>query len=110
MFEGGNMTVSLIYVTTGSKEDAVSIGKELVTSKLVACVNIIEKMHSIYFWKGELQNDQEAILIAKTKTALVPEVIEKVKSRHRYEIPCILSLPVTDGNPVFLDWIAGEVK
>jgi periplasmic divalent cation tolerance protein len=104
------MKVNLVYMTTGSKEEAKTIGKELVKSKLAACVNIIDSMNSIYWWEGELQDDTEVILIAKTTETLVPELIEKVKTLHSYECPCVLSLPVSDGNGSFLKWIADEVK
>jgi periplasmic divalent cation tolerance protein len=104
------MKVNLIYITVGSKEEATTLGKALVTSGLAACVNIIDNMHSMYMWKGELQDDKETILIAKTTQEHVPELIEKVKALHSYDCPCILSLPVSDGNRAFLDWVADEVK
>lgn len=97
-------------MTAGSRDEAESIGRELVVSKLAACVNIIDNMNSIYFWEGKIQNDSETVLIAKTVDSLVPELIERVKSLHSYDCPCILSLPVSDGNPDFLDWIADEVN
>ncbi len=104
------MTINMVYITAGRKEEAETIGRELVTGKLAACVNLIDNMNSIYFWEGKLQNDSEVILIAKTVEALVPKLIEKVKAIHSYDCPCIISLPVSDGNPAFLEWIAGEVK
>lgn len=104
------MKVNLIYITIGSKEEATTLGKELVTSGLAACVNIIDNMHSMYMWEGELQDDKETILIAKTTQKHVPELIEKVKALHSYDCPCILSLLVSDGNQAFLDWVADEVK
>lgn len=104
------MKINWIYMTVGNKEEAVEIGKSLVTSRLAACVNIIDHMNSIYFWEGELQNDQEVVLIAKTTEKRLPELIEKVKSMHSYECPCIVSLPVIDGNQDFLGWIKDQVK
>jgi periplasmic divalent cation tolerance protein len=104
------MKVNLIYITAGNKEEAKKIGKELITSKLAACVNIVDNMNSLYMWEGELQDDNETILIAKTEETHVPALIEKVKSIHSYDCPCVLSLPVSDGNKAFLNWIASEVK
>jgi periplasmic divalent cation tolerance protein len=104
------MTVNLIYITTKDKAEARKIGSELVESKLAACVNIIENMNSMYVWEGKIQDDKEAILIAKTTEARVPLLIEKVKTLHSYDCPCIVSIPVTGGNREFLDWIANEVK
>ena len=104
------MKINLIYITTEDKEQARAIGQDLVESKLAACVNIIENMNSIYMWQGKLQDDKEAILIAKTTETRVPEVIAKVKAVHNYDCPCILSIPVSAGNESFLEWIANEVK
>ena len=104
------MKISMIYITAGNKNEARMIGKALIHSKLAACVNIIDNMNSLYMWDDHLQDDQEAILIAKTVQDRVSELIEKVKSIHSYDCPCIVSLTVSDGNPAFLDWIADEVR
>lgn len=104
------METRFIYITTGSHEEARAIGKELVSERLVACVNMIENMHSIYWWEGAIQEDREVILIAKTKAGLVRQVIEKVNTMHSYDCPCIVSLPILDGNPQFLDWIVKETQ
>lgn len=104
------MGINLIYITTGSKDEAKRIGKALINTKLAACVNIIENMSAMYMWDGNLQDDKEAILIAKTTKERVPGLIEKVNALHSYDCPCIVSLPVSDGNPAFLSWIANEVQ
>ncbi len=103
------MGIHLVYMTMGSKEEAVAIGKELVTSKLAACINLIDNMNSIYFWEGKLQEDKEVILIAKTPESKVPELTEKVKALHSYDCPCIISFPVSGGNKSFIDWVKDEV-
>ena len=104
------MSVNLIYITAGSVEEARIIGNKLVSDKLAACVNIIDNVRSMYWWEGEVQDDKEVILIAKTKESLVPELVEKVRSIHSYSCPCIVSLPILDGNRAFLDWIVEETK
>jgi periplasmic divalent cation tolerance protein len=103
------MRVNFIYMTAGSKEEARKIGQELVVARLAACVNILDNMNSFYMWQGELQDDTEVVLIAKTTEDRLPALIEKVKSLHSYDCPCIVSLPVSGGNQAFLDWIAAEV-
>ena len=77
---------------------------------MAACVNIIDNMQSMYWWEGEIQDDREVILIAKTREPLVPELIEKVKSIHSYDCPCVVSLPISDGNKAFLKWIEDETR
>jgi periplasmic divalent cation tolerance protein len=104
------MTVHFIYMTAASKAEARKIGKALVESRLAACVNILDNMQSIYRWEEKIQEDSEVVLIAKTTETLVPRLIDKVKSLHSYDCPCIVSLPVIDGYPPFLDWIKTEVE
>ena len=104
------MKLNLIYITTKDKDEARRIGKELVKARLAACVNIIDNMNSMYWWEGKIQDDQEVILIAKTKQSLVKKLIKKVKSIHSYSTPCIISLPILDGNSDYLDWLKKETK
>ncbi len=104
------MDIKLVYITTENKEEAKSIGKELVKSKLAACVNIIDHMNAIYFWEGKLQEDEETVLIAKTTSALVPKLVARVKGIHSDKCPCVVTLPVLGGNPDFLEWIRNEVQ
>ncbi len=104
-----NMKINFIYMTVGSKDEARKIGKELVSAGLAACVNILDNMNSFYMWNGEIQDDTEVVMIAKTTEKQVPELIKKVESMHSYDCPCIVSLPVTGGHQPFLEWIAGEV-
>ena len=104
------MKVNFIYMTAGSREEARKIGKELVISRLAACVNILDNMNSLYMWQGNVQDDSEVVMIAKTTEDRVPQLVEKVKSLHSYECPCIVSIPISGGNQAFLDWIAEEVK
>ena len=104
------MEANLIYITAGSTTEAKSIGEKLVRSGLAACVNIIENMNSLFLWKGEIEDRQETVLIAKTRSDRTPDLIEAVKSIHSDECPCILSLPVQGGDSAFLQWIADTVK
>ena len=101
---------TLVYMTMKSKKEALAIGNELVANRLAACVNIIDQMNSIYRWDGEIHYDSEVVMIAKTLSSKVPELIEIVKANHSYECPCIVTLPIISGNPDFLNWIAREVK
>jgi periplasmic divalent cation tolerance protein len=104
------MNTFLMYMTASDKTEARQIGRYLVEAKLAACVNILDNMNAMYVWQGEFQDDQEAVLIAKTTQEKVPALIRAVKERHSYECPCIVALPICDGNPGFLKWIADQVE
>ena len=102
------VSISLVYITAKNKKEARKIGQALVKARLAAGVNIIDKISSIYRWKGRIRNKTEAILIAKTKKSLVKKLIEKVKALHSYACPCIVAIPIIDGNLNFLDWVQKE--
>ena len=102
------MGVRFVYITASSEEEAARIGKELVTRRLAACANIIAPIHSFYWWEGRVQEDNEALLVVKTQEQLMESLIEMVKSLHSYDCPCVVSLPVLEGNPDFLKWIQDE--
>ncbi len=104
------MSANLIYITVGSLDEAKRIAKTLVADRLTAGANIFNNVNSYYWWNGKIQDDEEVVLIAKTRTDLVSAVIEKVRSLHSYECPCIVSLPVADGYGAFLDWVEKETQ
>ena len=103
------MSIQLVYITAGSTEEAKAIGAALVESRLAACANIIGTINSIYRWEGRLQDDQEALLIAKTTDTRLSQLIEKVESIHSYDCPCIVAVPIVEGHSPFLNWVADEV-
>jgi periplasmic divalent cation tolerance protein len=99
------MNASFIYMTTGTAEEARAIGKALVEEEFAACVNIVDGMQSIYRWEGQVCEAQEVVLIAKTRSDQVGPLIARVKELHTYECPCVLALPILEGNPAYLEWI-----
>jgi periplasmic divalent cation tolerance protein len=104
------MSAFLIYITTGDSAEATRIGRALVQSRLAACANVQEKATSIYRWEGEVREDSEAVLIVKTREALIERVTEKVISLHSYDCPCIVALRIEKGNPAFIEWIESETR
>lgn len=100
----------MVYITVKDKQEARKIGRYLIDNKLAACVNIIDNINSIYFWEGKIQDDDEAILITKTKKSQVAKLINEVKKLHSYSCPCVVSLPILDGNPDYLKWLGEETK
>ncbi len=99
------MTYCIINCTTATKEDAVKIAKHLVDKKLIACCNIIPSIQSIYRWNNELNEDDETLMIMKTKTELYEKVEAEIKKLHSYEVPEIICTPIIEGNSEYLNWI-----
>lgn len=102
------MELRLVYITVPNMEEAGALGRELVKSRLAACVNIIDQMRSMYWWEGKIQEDQEVIVLAKTRAECVEDLINRVKAIHSYECPCVVTLPIREGFRPFLEWIEEE--
>jgi len=100
--------ISIIYSTTGNIEEARKIAKILVEEKLVACVNIIPKIESIYRWQGKIEEDDECVLLAKTTDKNVDKTIQRIKELHSYDVPDIVAIPITNGFKKYLDWVKDE--
>jgi len=102
------MPFDFVYITAASPDQARAIGRILVTERLAACANVFDGMSSCYWWEGKVTEARESVLIAKTRSDLVPSVIARVKALHSYSVPCVVALRVGKGNPDFLRWIADE--
>ena len=104
------MAESFVYMTCADRDEAENIGTVLVERRLAACVNILDGMHSLYWWEGEVQRGEETVLIAKTRQESVGELTEAVKAMHGYEVPCVVALDIAGGNQDFLAWIREETR
>ena len=95
----------MVYITTPDLDVARRIARALVEERLAACANILPGMESFYRWEGAVLNDQEVVLIAKTRSALLVPLTKRVVALHPYEVPCVVALPVNQGHEPFLRWI-----
>ena len=99
-----------IHIAASSPDEGRKIAHALVEEKLVACVNIVPQVQSIYRWQGKVEEAAEVLLIAKTRAALFNALALRVKELHSYDCPCIVALPITEGDATYLDWVAQETK
>jgi len=99
------MSYCLAYVTTPSREIALSLAESVVGSKLAACGNVFNEITSVYWWQGKLSRDNECLLVLKTTDELKSRLLELIKKEHPYECPCVVFLPIDGGNTDFLKWI-----
>lgn len=99
--------VVVVLVTAPSPESGRQIARRLVEQKLAACVNLIAPVRSIYTWQGAVQEDEETLLVIKTRAELVErQLIPAIRAEHPYQVPEILALPVAAGSADYLRWIA----
>ena len=100
----------IIFITAGTKKEAHRIADLLLNERKAACVNIVPRISSVFWWQGKLDSAQESLLIVKTKASLLNEIVTLVREIHSYHIPEIIALPIIGGNQDYLEWIGKEVK
>ena len=99
----------VVLMTAGSQEEADRLADALVVNGLAACVNVIPGVTSVYRWEGEVQRDQEWLLVAKSHRDALDELVRRVRTIHSYEVPEVVALPLVGGSQAYLSWIDGEV-
>lgn len=104
------MSAFRVVFVTVQRDKARALAAEIVENRLAACVNIVDSVRSIYRWKGKITSDDEALLVIKTATKKVENLIKYVKENHSYDIPEVVSLNIAEGNPDYLDWLDEETK
>jgi periplasmic divalent cation tolerance protein len=95
----------VVYVTAGDAGEAETIAKTLVFEKLAACVNIVDKIRSIYYWDGRINDETEFLLVIKTTEENFGALERRIKELHSYQIPEIIALPVVQGSKDYLNWL-----
>ena len=100
----------VVLMTAASLQEAERIAAALVHQKLAACVQVLPEMHSMYFWKDEVQRDREVLMIAKSVHANFAALEQQVRALHSYETPEIIALPVVAGSDAYLEWLFGSCE
>jgi periplasmic divalent cation tolerance protein len=95
-----------VFVTTASAEEAQRIARAVVDERLAACANVLGAVASRYWWKGQVEEASEVLLILKTRRELVEAVAARVRALHSYTVPEVIAIPIVGGNPDYLDWIS----
>ncbi|GAB0095147.1 cuta [Sergentomyia squamirostris] len=102
-------THSVAFVTTPDVAAAKKIAHLLLEKKLAACINIVPQIISIYDWEGKINEDPEVLMMIKTRTSRVDEICKLVKENHAYSVAEVISLPIENGNPPYMDWLTKSV-
>ncbi len=100
----------VILITASNKKEAQKIATGLVKAKLAACVNIVDKIDSLFFWEAKIDRTKESLLVIKSKKEKLPSIIKLVKSLHSYKVPEIIALPIISGSKPYLRWIDASLR
>jgi periplasmic divalent cation tolerance protein len=104
------VTDYIVVFVTAPAEEALQMARTLVEERLVACVNIVPGLRSIYWWQGKVEDEPEVLCIMKTQTSLFEALRDRVRELHSYEVEEIIAVPIVAGNPPYLDWIKENTR
>jgi periplasmic divalent cation tolerance protein len=100
----------VVFVTAGSREEADKLSRGLVEEKLAFCVNALPAIQSTYYWEGKLCEDEEILLIIKTRASKFDALETWVRKNHSYDVPEVIALPIVKGSQPYLksidDWVS----
>jgi periplasmic divalent cation tolerance protein len=99
-----------VVVTADDADWLAGFTRTLIEDRLAACGHTVSAIRSIYRWQGSVHDEPEARVELHTRRSLVAEIVERADRLHPYDVPCVLALPVLDGNPAYLRWIAAETR
>lgn len=98
------------YVACGNEKEAHRIAKHLLKKRLIACANIVPRIHSFYWWKKNIVENKEALLLLKTLKKNEQKIIGEIKKVHSYSVPCIEFIEAKKTSRECERWVGGEIK
>jgi periplasmic divalent cation tolerance protein len=100
----------VVLCTCAAAEEAERIARKLVEKRLAACVNVLAGAHSVFRWRGAIEETPEWLLIIKCRRDLFGDMRAEIERLHSYEVPEILALAVVDGSQAYLGWMERELS
>ena len=99
----------LVLTTIGSEKDAARLGRSLVERRLVACVNMVGPVRSVFLWKGKVEEESERLLLMKTRADRYAELETAIQELHPYDVPEVIAIPIDRGSQAYLSWVDENV-
>lgn len=103
------MNPVIVLTTVGADFDARGLARSLVESRLVACVNIVERVTSVYLWEGKTMEEGEQLLVIKTSESRLAELQAALFERHPYSVPEFVVLAIDEIRGPYREWLLGAV-
>lgn len=105
------MTDARIVLTTlNDREKADQIAATLIESRVAACVNMVDRVRSMYRWQGRVESSEEILLLIKTSADALPDLKTTLQKIHPYQVPELLVLPIVDAGEPYLAWLLGSIR
>ena len=104
------MTDKIVVLVTGTDaRECARIARHLLEKRLIACANLIPQIRSLYTWEGKVADEKECLMVLKSSRGLFAALQAEIEKQHTYSVPEIIALPIIEGSPNYLNWIAESV-
>lgn len=100
----------VIFITCANNKEAGVIADALIKNKAAACVNVVGRVESVFWWEGRVDRSREVLLVVKSSKSKWNKIIKIVRSLHSYKVPEIIALPVIAGHKPYLEWIDDSLR
>ena len=100
----------IVFVMAANEDEAGRIARALVEERLAACVNIVGPVHSVYRWRGTIENASEYMLVIKTSMRHFSKLEGRVRELHSYEVPEIVAVTLSAGSRPYVGWLAESIR
>jgi periplasmic divalent cation tolerance protein len=97
-----------VVITGPSQEWVATFTRQLVDDHLAACGHTIQVIRSIYRWEDTVHDETETRVAIHTRRSLVSAIVDRANRDHPYDVPCVIAVPIVDGNPAYVDWVLRE--
>ena len=102
--------IRIAFSTIDDAANAREIARQLVQEGLAACINIIPKVTSVYKWKGQVETEEECLMVIKSTEDRLGQLIDRLHEIHPYDVPEAVAFPVEKGHPPYLDWVVENTR
>jgi periplasmic divalent cation tolerance protein len=103
-----NAEIAVVLASVPDLEVGRRLARTLLQERLIACANLVPGVTSLYRWEGAVQEEDESLVVMKTRSELLPRLIARIPELHPYELPEVLALRVADGLPAYCRWVLDE--
>jgi periplasmic divalent cation tolerance protein len=97
-------------MTTATREEAEKITWNLLKQKWIACANIVGPVSSLFWWKEKINQENEFLVLMKTRSNLFEKLVATIKQMHSYEVPEIIAVPITKGEQSYMNWLRSSLR
>lgn len=100
----------VVLTTAGSPSEAKKLSRVLLKEKAAACVNIIPRIDSEYWWEGKIARGKESLLLIKTQRSALRSLSKIIQKHHSYQLPELIALDLSWGDPAYLNWLRQNIE